>query len=202
MMNKVTTVLFDLGRVLIDIDFDAFPRSLGIDPGLVRREEKAVVGRLVLRYETGRLSSDKFFKELGNFFQNRFGKAQLEEAWNAIIREENSAIRPIVDAIQVRYDTAVLSNTSPTHFQKAIETTTILNKFSKRYLSFQIGAVKPSPEIFRHVVQDLSADPSAIALIDDVAENVEAAGKYGMVGILYTDVPSLVKDLHKLGHLA
>jgi len=201
MMNKFTAVLFDLGKVLIDIDFDAFPRSLGIDPIHVQQQDKAAVGRLVVRYETGRLTSAEFFKELGDFFQNRFSREQLGKAWNAIIKEENSAIVPIVDRVQARYVTAVLSNTSPTHIQKALDTTAILNKFSKRYLSFQIGAVKPDPEIFNYVLRDLSTDPSAIVLIDDIPENVKAASQCGMVGILFTDVSGLEKDLHKLGIL-
>jgi putative hydrolase of the HAD superfamily len=102
---------------------------------------------------------------------------------------------PIVDAVQARCRTAVLSNTNPIHFQKSSDGTTILKKFSKRYLSFQIGAVKPDPEIYRYVVRDLSVEPSTIVLIDDVAENVKAAGQCGMVGILFENVSKLEKDL-------
>ena len=199
--NKFTAVLFDLGRVLINIDFDAFPRSLGIVPAEVRPEDRRGVGRLVVGYETGRLTSDEFFERLGLFFESRFNREQLVGAWNAIIREENSAIVPTVESVQDRYLTAVLSNTSPTHIQKALETSTILKRFSKRYLSFQIGFVKPSPEIFSYVIRDLSVEPSAVVLIDDIAENVEAAARCGMVGILFTDVPKLQHDLLNLGIL-
>ena len=201
MTDKFTTVLFDLGRVLVNIDFDAFPLSLGIDPKLVQKEEKAAVGRLVVRYETGRLTSDEFFQELGDFFDNRFSQEHLMEAWNSIIRDENSAIVPIVEAIQVRYDTAVLSNTSPTHIQKAMETTTILRRFPRQFLSFQLGAVKPARELYDRVIRELSVEPAGIVLIDHIAENVDAASRCGMVGILYTGVPTLEEDLHNLGLL-
>jgi HAD superfamily hydrolase (TIGR01509 family) len=194
-LRKYSTILFDLGRVLVNIDFDAFPRSLGIDPEHARLDKKTAVGRLAIRYETGRLTSDEFFETLGELFHGRYTREQLVAAWNAIIREENSAIVPIVDAVQARYSTAVLSNTSPTHFQKAYDTTTIIKKFSNRYLSFQIGAVKPDPEVYNYVLRDLSTEPSTIVLIDDVAENVEAAGRCGMVGILFEDVAKLEKDL-------
>lgn len=200
-MKTFSTVLFDLGRVLINIDFDAFPRSLGIDPASARLDEKTAVGRLAVRYETGRLTSDEFFKALGELFHQRYNQAQLVAAWNSIIREENSAIVPIVNAVQARYGTAVLSNTSPTHFKKSYDTTTILKKFSKQYLSYQIGAVKPDPEVYAYVIRDLSAEPSTIVLIDDVAENVKAAAQCGMTAILFESVSELEKDLRQCGIL-
>lgn len=175
---------------------------MGIEPTQVQREEKEVVGRLVVRYETGRLTSDEFFEELGDLFQHRYTREHLLKAWNAIIKEENYSIVPIVEAIQASHKSAVLSNTSPTHIRKALETTTILQKFPKRYLSFEIGAVKPDRAIFDFVIRDLSDEPATIALIDDVAENVRAAEECGMVGILFTDLPNLRRDLRKFGILA
>ena len=200
--SKIQVVVFDLGRVLVHIDFDAFPRSLGIDPKQAHRSDKEAVEQLVLQYERGQLTTDCFLDLLNEVFEHRYSKEQLLTAWNAIIGKENTSMLPIVDAIQPRYETAILSNTSPSHFQKAFETTSIIKKFSKRFLSYEMGAMKPSFTVYRRLVKDLPAEASSILFIDDVPENIESAQKYGIVAILYEGVDKLEKDLQKIGILA
>ncbi len=199
--HKISVVVFDLGRVLVHIDFDAFPRSLGIDPSRARPKEKDAVEHLAMQYETGQLTTNRFFDHLSGVFEGRYSQEELLTAWNAIIGEENKPMLPIVVAVQERYETAILSNTSPVHFQKAYETTTIIKRFSRRYLSYQMGAAKPSFAVFGRLIEDLPAEASSILFIDDVAENVDAALECGIVAILYEGVGKLEKDLKKLGVL-
>jgi len=180
-----------MGRVLVDIDFDAFPRLLGIDMKHVDRTDEQAVQHLAREYELGRLETDQFFKELDRVFKGKYGREELETAWNAIIVKENSAIVPLVDAIQAMYETAVLSNTSSVHFEKSCQVAPLLQKFSRRYLSYQMGVAKPDPAVYRHVIKDLSADPASLLFIDDVVENINAAVRCGMNGIVFKDVASL-----------
>ena len=201
MTSKFDAVLFDLGNVLVRIDFDAFPRALGLDPAQARPESRTAVGRLSAQYETGLLSTDEFFGRLSELLQGRFGRDELESAWNGIIGEENTEIIPIVDAVREHHSVALISNTSPIHFLRSEKTIPVLRRFSKRYLSYEVGAAKPSVAMYRHVVDDLGVDPSAIVLIDDVRENVEGAIECGLVGILFTDAPSLKRELRDLGIL-
>ena len=196
--HKISVVVFDLGRVLVHIDFDAFPRSLGIDPKRARRKEKDAVEQLAMRYETGQLTTDRFFDHLGEVFEGRYTKEELLTAWNAIIGEENKPMLPIVEEVQARYETAILSNTSPVHFQKAYDNTSIIKRFSRRYLSYQMGAAKPSFAVFRRLIEDLPAAGSSILFIDDVQENVDAALKCGIVAILYDGVGKLEIALRRL----
>jgi HAD superfamily hydrolase (TIGR01509 family) len=190
-MNNITTVIFDMGRVLVDIDFDAFPRMLGIDRKLVDRADEQAVQHAAREYELGRLETDQFFEKVDRVFKGKYSRQQLETAWNAIIVKENSAIVPLVDAIQARYQTAVLSNTSSIHFQKSCEVAPVLQKFSKRFLSYEIKLAKPDPAIYRYVIRTLSTDPGSLLLIDDVVENINAAVQCGMNGIVFEDIASL-----------
>jgi putative hydrolase of the HAD superfamily len=188
-------ILFDLGNVLVHIDFDAFPRLLGIDRTRANHTDKAAIEMTAIQYERGRITTEQFFDSLDKIFQHKFTRQQLLAAWNAIIEEENSAIGPIVNALQARYRTAILSNTSPTHFQKAIDTSPIIRRFLKRYLSYEIGSMKPDSAAYQHVIHDLKAKPSSILFIDDISENVIAAHESGMDGILFRDVSQLGSEL-------
>lgn len=52
-------------------------------------------------------------------------------------------------------------------------------------ISADIGALKPRPRIFIYFFQKYNLDPKSCLFIDDQQENIEAAKKYGMNGILY-----------------
>ncbi len=194
-MTTFSVIVFDLGRVLVDLDFDAFPRHLGFDRSHASPSVKSSIERLAIQYETGKITTEQFFNSLDEILHHKFRREELLNAWNAIIGEENSAITPIVDEVQLRYRTAILSNTSPTHFQKALDTSPMLRKFSTRYLSYKIGAMKPDLAIYRHVVENLNVDPSTILFIDDISENIIAARQCGMVVILFKDPLQLRGEL-------
>ena len=194
-MSSISTVIFDMGRVLVNIDFDAFPRLLGLERNRPNRVDEQAIRQMARDYETGRIGTEQFFGKLDEIFRRKYTREQLLNAWNAIIQDENSAIVPIVDAVRAKYQTAILSNTSPVHFEKSFNTTAILKKFSRSYLSFQIGAAKPDPAVYLYVIRDIAAEPSSILFIDDVSENVAAAVKSGMEGIVFKDVPSLYAEL-------
>lgn len=200
-MTAFSVIMFDLGRVLVDLDFDAFPRLLGFERSDANPVVKTTIERLAIRYETGNVTTEQFFNSLDKILQHKYRREDLLEAWNAIIGEENSAILPIVDSVQLRYKTAILSNTSPTHFQKALDTSPMLRKITKRYLSYEIGAMKPNLTVYKHVIQDLKADPSTILFIDDISENIIAAQQCGMGGILFTDPIRLKRDLESINIL-
>ncbi len=194
-VDKIKTVIFDIGGVLLNIDHDAFPRLLGIERSRVNHVDKQAIEHIAKEYEIGRIGTEKFFGMMDEIFKGKYTREKLEKAWNSIVVEENSAIIPVVDAIQARYQTAILSNTNPTHFQESCDTAAIVKKFSRLYLSFQIGAAKPDPAAYQYVIRNLSAEPSSLLFIDDLAENVAAAMKCGMEGIVFKDASGLQAEL-------
>lgn len=194
-MTTISVIVFDLGKVLVDLDFDAFPRLLGFERSHASPSVKSSIERLAIQYETGKITTDQFFNSLDEILHHKFRREELLHAWNAIIGEENSAIVPIVEAVQLRCRTAILSNTSPMHFQKALDASPILRKFSKRYLSYEIGAMKPDLAVYRYIVEDLNVDPSTILFIDDISENIIAAQQCGIAGVLFTGPFRLRREL-------
>ena len=82
----------------------------------VNHVDKQAIERIAKEYEIGRIGTEEFFGMMDEIFKGKFTREKLENAWNAIVVEENSAIIPIVDAIQARYQTAILSNTNPSPF--------------------------------------------------------------------------------------
>jgi putative hydrolase of the HAD superfamily len=194
-MNAISTVVFDLGRVLVNIDFDAFPNALELTTPESRAPYRSAVAVQSRLYETGKISTDEFISRLFDVFQKKYTRDHLLFAWNEIILEDVPGIAHLIDIVAERHGTAMLSNTSASHFEKAERECSTVKKIARRFLSFEIGEAKPAPGIYRHVIRELQTDPSRLLFIDDLPENIEAAREAGMNGLLFTGLDRLQRDL-------
>ena len=75
----------------------------------------------------------------------------------------------------------LLSNISPNLW----DITENITDDNKRFLSYDLGLLKPDPEIYKVVLQKLNAQSSEVVFIDDQPRNVEAAQKLGITGIVF-----------------
>ncbi len=194
-MNTITTVIFDLGRVLMDIDFRAFSRALRLNHRGTGIFSEKKLELLAFKYETGKMSTEEFFASLSTFFGKRFSHRELFEAWNAIVGGEKKDMAPIVARVQQQYRTAILSNTNEAHFKYAALTIPLIQKIPLHFLSYKIGAVKPDPHVYFHVINALNSDPSSLLFIDDIPENISAAQAVGMEGLIFQTPAQLRSEL-------
>ena len=66
-------------------------------------------------------------------------------------------------------------------------------------ISGDVGATKPDERIYRALLDGFQLQPGAAVFIDDRADNVEAAERFGMRGIQFEDPDSLRRSLIDLG---
>jgi putative hydrolase of the HAD superfamily len=71
----------------------------------------------------------------------------------------------------------------------------LLEHFSMIFCSHQLGARKPSPDVFRKVANAIAVAPSRLAFFDDLPENVDGARQAGLVGFHITSVADLRRAL-------
>jgi len=72
-----------------------------------------------------------------------------------------------------------LSNTNSMHWSYQASEWPMLALFDFRFLSFELGQVKPDPAIFRTVADQLPFSRERILYLDDVALNTETATSLG-----------------------
>jgi putative hydrolase of the HAD superfamily len=185
--NSISTVIFDLGRVCVNIDFEAFPNALELLTAEARAPYQRAVAVHAHLFETGKISTEEFIDRLFSVFNGRYTREHLLHAWNEIIRDDVPGMLSIISRVQDHHATAMLSNTSVVHFEKAERDCSTVRQITRRFLSFEVGVAKPAPEIYEHVIRELGAEPARLLFIDDLAENVEAAQKAGMNGLIFTD---------------
>jgi len=187
--------IFDMGNVLIDIDFK---RVLGVwsnlsGTPLAHLIERFKMGDVFEQHERGEISDQQFAEQLCHEMGIALSFEQFSAGWQSIF----IGLRP--DAIAVMktlreqgHRVVVLSNINrlhlehwPTHYPEIEQNADAI------YLSQELGMRKPDPAIFQHVLDKEGFSPQEAVFFDDVAENVNAASALGIQAILVVDNQTL-----------
>jgi putative hydrolase of the HAD superfamily len=92
-----------------------------------------------------------------------------------------------------KYTIGVLSNIVTSIFDRIM--TSELDLFDILFISSELRLVKPDLRIYQVAIEKSGVEPSEILFIDDRAENIEAAQKLGINGIVYKDFASFWQEL-------
>lgn len=104
----------------------------------------------------------------------------------------------LLNSLKEKYKLALISNT--TVFESVVlGKFDLINTFDVVTWSWEVGKLKPAPEIFQHTLQLLNIAPEESVFIDDGQKNITAAQALGMEGILIKDVETLKTSLRELG---
>lgn len=189
-------VLFDLGGVVLDIDFDralaSWARHSRLPGEHVR--ERFRFDEPFLRHETGELGDESYFAHLRELLLLDCDTATVQAGFNSIFRGEIEETVRLVAAVRRRVPCYALSNTNPAHIAE-IERAfpTLLPHFSRVFASHEIGHRKPHPAAFAHVLDAIGVPAAEVLLFDDLHANVEAARALGLQAVL-VESPADVRD--------
>jgi len=184
--SGVDALLFDLGNVVIDIDFNrAFARwaaHAGCDVAQLRA--RFSVDEACLRHEVGAISDSEYFASLRGSLGIAFSDAQFLDGWNAIFIGASPGIGALLAQAAARMPVYAFTNTNPAHtaFWSTHFADTVCH-FRKIYVSCAIGLRKPDAAAFRFVSSDIGAPPARILFFDDVHANVEGARACGLQAV-------------------
>ena len=204
----IKAIAFDVGNVILKWDFaPAFAAYAKHCPHAPEQIKHLLWETLVDQFDSGVHDENGFFEKARSLISlnDKVTREQFLSAWNDIF-EYNREIEGLVDALPVHLDKFLLSNTNPLHYRRAILETPVVQKhFTNRnhhILSFEVGALKPDPAIYRELLRRAQHRPKDIVFIDDVPENIATWEKQGGIGILYNakehDIGHLYSELKKL----
>lgn len=195
-------IIFDLGGVVLDIDFRraiaVWAAAAACDAAqLAARFSHDDAGR---RYETGQLSDAAFFGSLRMSLGIDISDAAMLAGWNAIFAGEMAGIAGLLSEAAGRRPLYAFSNTNPAHqayFSKRFPD--VLRHFRTVYTSSDIGLRKPDAEAFRFVVDAIGVPPGRILFFDDSLANVEGARACGLTAVHVTAGSTVADTLAALG---
>jgi putative hydrolase of the HAD superfamily len=180
--RRIDVVLFDLGGVLIEPGGVGQMRELsgiGSDDELWTRWLGC---RWVRRFEAGRCSPDDFAAGVVGDWQLDLAPAAFLEQFGGWANDPFPGAAELVAAVRDHARVGCLSNTNAVQWHARYEATPITEAFEFRFLSFELGMVKPDREIFEEVAARLPVPPGRTLFLDDNAANVTGAEAAGFVG--------------------
>ncbi|MGV7217367.1 HAD-IA family hydrolase [Bradyrhizobium sp. UFLA05-112] len=200
--GSADALLFDLGRVVLDIDFS---KAIACWAGHAGCEPQSIVTRYVRDeayrlHEMGKISDEVYFDWLRRSLGIEISDAQFLEGWNAIFAGEMPDIANLLPRAAQHVPLYAFSNTNRPHvdyFSK--EYADVLGHFREMYLSSSIGLRKPDAEAFDHVVAAIGVPARRIVFFDDLAENIEGARARGLTAVHVTSPHDVGEALKALG---
>jgi len=200
--NSADALLFDLGRVVLDIDFG---KALACWAGHAGRAPGDLAARFVREesyrdHEVGKIDDAAYFQSLRDALGIGISDAQFLEGWNAIFAGEMPGIATLLKRAAARLPLYAFSNTNRPHVEHFSEAyADVLGHFREVFLSSTIGLRKPDAAAYDHVVRAIGVPAERIVFFDDVPANVEGARARGLVAVHVTSPDDIAEALAALG---
>lgn len=182
-------IIFDLGAVIIDIDYnktaDAF-KALGIKD-FDDIYSKARQEQLFDEFEKGNLHAEAFREKIRSHIPAFTSNEKIDKAWNAMLIGFPEQRIVWLKKIASRYRIFLLSNTNSIHVEEFTRMADqkfgagVFEKiFEKVYYSCNVHMRKPDAEIFESVISENNLSVKDTLFIDDSIQHVEGAIKFGL----------------------
>ena len=197
----ISTVIFDIGNVLVDFCWEDFLRDKGFDEEMVQRIGDASTRTDAWNeFDRGVLDSkgivDGFVKNDPSI------EKELRMAFSdltGLLRKRERTMPWIKALKKAGYKVLVLSNFS----KQALEPNKFMNEFLDEVdggiLSYKYKIIKPDRAIFELITDKYDLVPEQCVFIDDTVRNITAAKKFGMNGIVYNSYEQVESELQALG---
>ena len=199
MSRRIETIIFDLGRVIVDFDHHLITQRLSriSDFDEARLFDLIFTSDLERSLDRGEISPEEFYKKISQ--EVKIGFEEFKAIWNDIFFPPKEEMVKLLGNLKGRYRLYLLSNTNLLHFEYVRDKYEILRVFEEYILSYQVGASKPDEKIFLEALRRSGSPPERCIYIDDIKEFVQAATKIGMKGIHFEGVEKLRRKLQERG---
>lgn len=199
-MQGIKNIIFDLGGVIINIEpertYESFDKHLKGVPKM-----SIYLHDLFHQLEIGRIDADTFIREAKKEWSLDLPDEVIYEGLNAMLGDIPPERIEAILEINQKYDTYLLSNTNPIHFDSVAQ---ILNDtmqhtfeslFKRTYYSHLVGLRKPDPKIYELVLNENNLNPEETVFLDDLGENLKSASALGIKTIQVSKEQDLIKIL-------
>lgn len=185
MNHQITTLLFDLGNVIVDIDIDGAHERLR---NMFKADaNEAAIEKALIDYECGRISTEIFINTFLHQSERRYQAIDIIEAWNSMLVGIPSHRLDMLSHLREKYKVYLLSNTNALHLEwihryvrKEFQIDNFEDAFfDYAYYSHLVGDRKPNASLFKFIREDAYMIPALTLYMDDVQENLDVAELQG-----------------------
>jgi putative hydrolase of the HAD superfamily len=194
-------ILFDLGGVIVPLDAGRAFAEIESLSGLAGSEARARIAGtgLVEKLETGGIEPRAFAAQIGSVLGLELEFDEFCRIWNGIFPPHTLVPDELLIGLRRRYRLFLVSNTNAIHFPFIERNYPVLSQFDDYVLSYQVGAVKPDPAIYREALARAACPAAECLFIDDMADNVAGARLEGIDAVQFESFGQLRQSLTQRG---
>ena len=196
-MVNISCVLFDLGGVIVNWHNSWLIQDVSDEFELQKEKLTKEFYKNLPKIATGKINEKELWHVIGKELESKklmnLNESLLDRIFQKHCSLNNSIINLSKKLSQKGITVGILSNTEPASYS-AIEKLTSLDHFEYKFLSYNIGYLKPNQEIYRHVIDNVPFLKEELFFIDDLKTNVESARVEGIDSVQYTDYNELLKE--------
>lgn len=198
----IENILFDLGGVILNIDYEktisAF-KKLGLS-NFDEIYSQFKQERLFDDIETGKISADDFTRRIKDLFSKDVNNVDIESAWNAMLLDLPGERLDLLKKSGKNYRIFLLSNTNQIHYNEYIKYIEKVHQvdfngfIEKAYYSHEIGLRKPNQDCFDYVCSQNNLKAENTLFIDDSIQHIEGAKACG-INAYHLQKPNTIQSL-------
>jgi putative hydrolase of the HAD superfamily len=197
----IEALLFDLGKVLVDFNFDRgirrFAARCSLPPerfaDVLRNED------WIQRYETGAISSREYLQYLQDAGTLRMDLEEFHESWSSVFLPDPIMPDSLLQTLKQRYPMILVSNTNESHADFIAREYRVFHYFDHRILSHEVGSMKPDYRIYEAAIAAAGKPAESLFFTDDREENVRAARELGIRAHQFESVAGLLEAFRHYG---
>lgn len=184
----IKNIIFDLCGPIITIDLALIEKefhALGVKEE--HPYERLVESGLTEDFESNRITSAVFFDSVRNQFGLPLKDEEITNAWNTLITSFLPQHIQLLRQLRPKYKTFLLSNSDQingdffSYYLNHEAGFDFLGEcFDQAFFSYQLSMRKPSPDLFRKIVEMHHLDPEETLMIDDREGHCQGARKAGL----------------------
>lgn len=185
-MATPSVVIFDLGKVLVDFDYAKAGRRIAANGTVSPEEVRQFLDHssLLVRYETGLISTEQFFDEVRTATGFHGRKEEFADAFADIFIPMEEMLELHATIRRRGIPTFILSNTNELAVGHIRRSYPFFADFDGYIFSHEVGAMKPDEKIYEAAEHLIGKHGAELVFIDDRMENIAAAAVRGWQVIL------------------
>ena len=188
--------MFDLGGVVIRIDFDRAFQKLEQHSqlSLIEFRDRFAMDHMYEKHERGEIEFPDYANHLRKVLELDCSDSEIAVGWNAIFVEEITETLALIESAKNQLPCFAFTNSNSVH--QAVWSSNypgVMSVFEKIFVSSELGIRKPERRAFDSVADAMGFDSSKILFFDDSQENVIGAQDAGYQSV-FVKSPADVKN--------
>ena len=188
MDKNIKNIVFDLGGVLVDLDFKSAINGLQKAGFANVKEQLQAFDRegIFQKFELGEMTAEEFRSAIRENSTVTLTDEEVDALWNLMLLEIPREKLELILDLRGKYMVYLLSNTNSIHWDYVCKNAfnyrgfRMDDYFEETFLSYEMHLAKPDKAIFEKMLNDANLLPEETLFIDDLEANCKAAEEVGI----------------------